>query len=81
MYGFKEVLKYSNVIACLNLKYIKAKREFQKYPSLLAAETSIFTQRINGHKHLTEQFTSLSYLIADQVSIISNQNVTLFFKR
>lgn len=52
-------MKFSNTLACLNLKYIR-KKESNKYPCLLVNENSIFTQRISQYKFLADQFNSLN---------------------
>ncbi|RNA03042.1 breast cancer type 2 susceptibility [Brachionus plicatilis] len=58
-YGFKDVLKLHNCVACLNLRNIR-KKENLKYPSLMATEITIFTQKINLYKHLADFYSSLS---------------------
>lgn len=58
-YGFTDLLKVSNTLACLNLKYIR-KKELNKYPCLLVNENSLFTQRISQYKFLADQFNTLN---------------------
>ena len=56
------MLKYSNTIACLNLKFIR-KKENNKYPCLLATENSVFTQKLSIYKFLTDPFNLLNNLL------------------
>ena len=58
-FGFTDILKISNTLACLNLKYI-SKKEANKYPCLLVNENSVFTQRVSHCKFLADQFNSLN---------------------
>ncbi|CAF0722989.1 unnamed protein product [Brachionus calyciflorus] len=61
LYGFKDVLKISNCVACLNLKFTR-KKENLKYPYLISSEMSIFTQKVHALKFLSAQFTQLNEL-------------------
>ena len=60
------MFKFGNVLACLNLKYLK-KKELLKYPCLTATELSIFTQKIKQYKFFMTQYEFLSNLNNDQV--------------
>jgi hypothetical protein len=66
-FGYENLFKNSNVIACLNLRYSR-KKELLKYPCLMATEMSVFTQKIkNSLKFLLSKYTSLSELANSQV--------------
>lgn len=73
MFGFKDILKLNEVVACLNIKFT-LKKDNNKYPSLLASNQSIFTQRLAKYKHLQIVFDQLKTLLKlnEQKEAISN---------
>jgi hypothetical protein len=62
MFGFKDILKLNEVVACLNIKFT-LKKDNNKYPSLLASNQSIFTQKIAKYKHIQVIFDQLNKLL------------------
>lgn len=81
-YGFNDLLKVANTLACLNLKFIR-KKELNKYPCLLVNENSLFTQRISQYKHLVDQFNTLNSMpnvktkISEICAIIENDTLVV----
>lgn len=67
-YGYKDIFKYSNLIAMVNLKPMN-KKEAWKYPCVLANENSIFTQQINSYKFLTSTYNKLAEKLKNTVRI------------
>ncbi len=61
-FGFKDTLKYANVVACLNLKHTR-KREFSRFPCLFATELSFFTQKSFNCKFMSSEFNSLNEML------------------